>query len=206
VRYPRDGPEYNRAIAFFDATYAVALTLLVTTLEVDNRPSAFRSLSALDRAVGAQFVAFAIAFAVIASYWLMSHRMLASFGAIDTRTIVLHLWLLAAIVLLPFTTEAVGDPDVADLPLPTVLMAVSIAAVSALHTLIWAVASRSALLDPAPTDAEWRSTVAAGIAPAVVFLASIPIAYLISPGVARISWLLLVVVNPVVGTWITRRR
>jgi hypothetical protein len=38
----------------------------------------------------------------------------------------------------------------------------------------------------------------------VVFLASIPIAYLISPGMARISWLLLVVVNPVVGTWITR--
>jgi uncharacterized membrane protein len=95
-------------------------------------------------------VAFAIAFAVIASYWLMSHRMLASFGAIDTRTIVLHLWLLAAIVLLPFTTEAVGDPDVADLPLPTVLMAVSIAAVSALHTLIWVVASRSGLLDPRP--------------------------------------------------------
>jgi uncharacterized membrane protein len=109
-------------------------------------------------------------------------------------------------VLLPFTTEAVGDPDVADVPLPTVLMAVSIAAVSALHTLIWAVAIRSGLLDPSPTDIEWRSTVAAGIAPAVVFLGSIPIAYLISPGVARISWLLLVVVNPVVGTWITRRR
>jgi hypothetical protein len=80
VRYPRDGPEYSPAIAFFDATYAVALTLLVTTLEIDNRPSAFTSLSALDRAVGAQFVAFAIAFAVIASYWLMSHRMLASFA------------------------------------------------------------------------------------------------------------------------------
>jgi uncharacterized membrane protein len=206
VRYPRDGPEYNRAIAFFDATYAVALTLLVTTLEIHNRPSAFKSLSALDEAVGAQFVAFAIAFAVIASYWLMSHRMLASFQAIDTRTIVLHLCLLAAIVLLPFTTEAVGDPDVADLPLPTVLMAVSIAAVSALHTLVWVVGNRSGLLDRAPTEVEWRTTVAGGIAPAVVFLASVPIAYLISPGAARLSWLLLVVVNPVVAAWMTRRR
>jgi hypothetical protein len=55
--------------------------------------------------------------------------------------------------------------SLADLPLPTVLMAVSIAAVSALHTLIWAVASRNGLLDPSPTDIEWRSTVAAGIAP-----------------------------------------
>ena len=168
--------------------------------------AAFTSLSALDRAVGAQFIAFAIAFAVIASYWLMSHRMLASFHAIDTRTIVLHLWLLAAIVLLPFTTEAVGDPDVADLPLPTVLMAVSIAAVSALHTLVWVVGSRSGLLDHAPTEVEWRTTVAGGIAPAVVFLASVPIAYVISPGAARLSWLLLVVVNPVVGAWMTRRR
>jgi uncharacterized membrane protein len=68
---PARRPEHNRAIAFFDATYAVALTLLVTTLEIDNRPSAFTSLSALDRAVGAQFVAFAIAFAVARISWLL---------------------------------------------------------------------------------------------------------------------------------------
>jgi hypothetical protein len=32
----------------------VALTLFVTTLEIDNRPSAFTSLSALDRAGAAR--------------------------------------------------------------------------------------------------------------------------------------------------------
>jgi hypothetical protein len=94
VRYPPHGPEYNRAIAFFDATYAVALTLLVTTLEIHNRPSAFTSFSALDRAVR---------------------------GAVRRLCDRLR--------------------DVADLPLPTVLMAVSIAAVLALHTLVWGVAS-----------------------------------------------------------------
>jgi len=206
VRYSRDASEFDRAIAFIDATFAVALTLLVTTIAVPDKPSSFSSLSALDDAIGAQFIAFLISFAVIASYWLSNHRMVASFVAIDTRTIVVHLWLLAAIVLLPFTTASVGDPDVADLPLPTVLMAVSIAAVSALHTLVWVVASRGRLLDHTPTPAEWRERVVTGLVPAAVFLASVPIAYLVSPGVARLSWLSLLVVNPAVGAVMQRAR
>ena len=63
---------------FVDATFALALTLLVTTLDVDDPRVAFSSLGALDDAVGEQFVAFAIAFAVIASYWLQHHRLIAS--------------------------------------------------------------------------------------------------------------------------------
>jgi len=104
VRYTRDAGEFDRAFAFIDATFAVALTLLVTTLEVDDVPSSFTSISALSDAVGAQFITFVIAFAVIATYWFANHRMVAKFVAIDTPTIVAHLLLIAAIVLLPFTT------------------------------------------------------------------------------------------------------
>jgi uncharacterized membrane protein len=68
MRYAREASEFDRAFAFFDATFAVALTLLVTTLEADDAPSSFTSLSALGDAVGAQFLAFLISFAVIASY------------------------------------------------------------------------------------------------------------------------------------------
>ena len=39
MRYSRDAGEFDRAFAFIDATFAVALTLLVTTLEVDDVPS-----------------------------------------------------------------------------------------------------------------------------------------------------------------------
>jgi hypothetical protein len=45
-----------------------------------------------------------------------------------------------------------------------------------------------------------------GLGPAAVFLISIPIAYLASPAAARVSWLLLLVVNPVVGRLAARRR
>jgi uncharacterized membrane protein len=107
--------------------------------------------------------------------------MVAKFVAIDTPTIVANLGLIAAVVLLPFTTASVGDPEVADLPLPTVLMAVSIAAVSALSTLVWVIACRRGVLDHTPTSGEWRQTVINGSVPAAVFLASVPVAYLVTP-------------------------
>jgi hypothetical protein len=43
------------------------LTLLVTTLDVSGTPSVWESLGSLDDAVGSQFIAFAIAFALIAN-------------------------------------------------------------------------------------------------------------------------------------------
>lgn len=206
MQYSREASEFDRAIAFIDATFAVALTLLITSLDIGDKPSSFTSLSALADAVGSQFVAFIIAFVVIAGYWLMNHRMVATFVALDTRTIVASLCLVAAVVVLPFSTTAVGDPEVADLPLPTALMAVNIAAMSALHTLIWVLACRGALLDHTPTSGEWRERVIDGLAPAAVFLISVPVAYVASPGIARLLWLSLLAVNPAVGALMARAR
>ena len=199
MRYSRDKAEFDRAIAFIDGTFPVALTLLITTLDVGHAPSAFKSWSALASALGAQFVSFLIAFAVIAGYWLKHHRMVAGFVAFDTPTILANLCLIAGIVLLPFSTSAVGDPGGAGLALPTVLMAINVALVSVLYTVVWAFAARGGLLAPEPTSAEWRATVIDGLTPAAVFLASVPLAYLVSPAVARLSWLSLFVVNPLVG-------
>jgi uncharacterized membrane protein len=201
MRYTRDESEFDRAVAFVDATFAFALTLLVTTLDIDDPASAFRSVSAFADAVGAQFVTLLIAFAVIAGYWLMHHRMVADFVAIDTRTIVANLCLIAAIVLLPFSTASVGDPAVADLPLPTVLMAVNVAMVAILYTVVWLSAARGGLFDHPPTSPEWRRRVVGGLAPAAVFLVSVPLAYAASPGAAKLFWLSLLVVNPAVGAW-----
>ena len=207
MRYSRDDSEFDRAVAFIDAAFALALTLLVTSLDIDDRASAFGSLSSLGDAVGPQFVTFLIAFAVIASYWLQHHRMVASFVAIDVPTIVANLCLIAGIVLLPFSTASVGDPSVEDLPLPTALMAVNVAVVSVLYTVVWIVAASRGLIDPL-TDAGARrlEMVIGGLAPAVVFLASIPIAYLVAPDVARLFWVALLVVNPVVPRLTARMR
>lgn len=160
----------------------------MTTLEVDDA-SAWTSLDALGDAVGAQFVAFAIAFAVISGYWLRHHRLIASFAAIDTVVIVANLALVAAIVLLPFSTRSVGDPGVEDLPLPTAVMAVNVAAASILHVTVFALAWRRGLLSSSPDPAEPSDYMLAGLAPAAVFLVSIPVAYLASPIAAQLCWL-----------------
>ena len=205
-RYSRDQSEFDRAIGFVDATFALALTLLVTTLDVGDPAAAFTSLGALDDAVGQQFIAFAIAFAVIASYWLQHHRLIASFAAIDYTTIVVNLFLIAAIVLLPFTTQSVGDPGVEDLPLPTVLMAVDVVAASALHTLVYAVAVRRDLLSSAPSRGEVSYNVVNGLAAAAVFGVSVPIAYMISPVAAQVAWISLLPISYLLGRYTERWR
>jgi uncharacterized membrane protein len=206
IRYSRDQSEFDRAIAFFDATYAVALTLLVTSLSVSDPGSSFKNLSALGHAVGAQFFAFLIAFAVIAGYWLLHYRMVARFIAIDMPTIAANLCLIAAVVLLPFSSSAVGDPGVAGLPLPTVLMAINVAALSVLHTAVWIIADRGGLLDHTPTERERFDTLSGGLVPAAVFLVSVPIAYLAAPGIARLCWLSVFVAKPVVSASARRLR
>jgi uncharacterized membrane protein len=197
--YKRDDSEFDRAIGFVDATYALALTLLVTTLDVDDLPTSWSSPEALFDAVGAQFIAFAIAFAVIANYWVVHHRMIAAFGAIDYPTIVANLFLIGAIVLLPFSTQSVGDPSVDDLALPTAVMAANVAAASILHALVFGLGARRGLLEPPRPTGEVRGYLLLSLLPAVVFLASIPLAYAASPGLARLSWIALIPLNLIAG-------
>ena len=50
-RYARDASEFDRAIGFIDATFALALTLLITTLQVPDDTTAWESLGSLDDAL-----------------------------------------------------------------------------------------------------------------------------------------------------------
>jgi hypothetical protein len=78
-------------------------------------------------------------------------------------------------------------------------MAINVAALSVLHTAVWMVADRGRLLDHTPSDGERFDIVSGGLAPAAVFLASVPIAYLATPDIARLSWLSVFVVKPLVS-------
>jgi len=204
MRFRRDDAEFDRAIGFVDATYALALTLLVTTLDIDDAPAAFADLGSLSDAIGAQFIAFVIAFMVIANYWLEHHRMIATWTAIDTPTIVANLFLVAAIVLLPFSTQSVGDPAVEALALPTVIMAINVAAASILHTWVFSIGVRRGLLAESRPRAEVRGYVILGLLPAAVFCASVPVAVLVSAETGRAVWLTLVVIGPLAHQTVRR--
>jgi uncharacterized membrane protein len=203
TRFTRDDAEFDRAIGFVDATYALALTLLVTTLDIGDAAKAFADPGSLFDAVGAQFIAFLIAFAVISNYWLEHHRMISAWTAIDTPTIAANLVLVAAIVLLPFSTQSVGDPNVQGLALPTVIMALNIAAASMLHVWVFSLGLRRGLMEARP-KAEIRGYMTLGLVPAAVFLASIPVAVLVAPDLGRAVWLTLIVIEPVAHRIVSR--
>lgn len=204
MRFTRDDAEFDRAIGFIDATYALALTLLVTTLDVGDAATAFADPGSLFDAVGAQFIAFLIAFAVISNYWLEHHRMISAWRAIDTPTIAANLVLLASVVLLPFSTQSVGDPGVQELALPTVIMALNIATTSILHVWVFSLGVRRRLLEGDRPRAEIRAYMTLGVVPAAVFLASIPVAVLVDPGLGRVVWVSLVVIEPI-AHWLVSR-
>jgi uncharacterized membrane protein len=204
--YKREDDEFGRAVGFFDATYALALTLLVTTLDVGDTRANWIDLGALENAVGSQFIAFLISFGVIAMFWLHNHRLLSVFASIDLPLIILNLALVGTIVLLPFTTEALGGGKVNDLPLPTTVYAANIAAASILTAVVYEVARRRRLLKQKPDRQTARAMILGALGPAAVFLCSIPIAYLASAEAARWFWLSIVVVAPLSGSRSLRLR
>ncbi len=108
-RFARGTPEFDRALAFFDGTYAVALTLLVTTLDPTDVPGAWADPAALWAAMGTELVAFFLAFTVVAFYWRSNHAFVARLHHLSGRLITVNLMLLAFVVLLPFSTDALGQ-------------------------------------------------------------------------------------------------
>jgi hypothetical protein len=69
-----------------------------------------------------------------------------------------------------------------------------------LHTIVYVVAVGRNLLSTAPGPGEVWWFVVNALAAALVFAASVPVAYLISPTAARITWIGLVPVG-----WLLRR-
>ncbi|MEX5720522.1 TMEM175 family protein [Geodermatophilus maliterrae] len=201
-RFARGTPEFDRALAFFDGTYAVALTLLVTTLDGTNVPGAWADLAALWAVVGNQIVAFFLAFAIVAFYWRSNHAFVARLHHLSGRLITVNLVLLAFVVLLPFSTDALGEHQE---PLATAVFAGNVAVISSTEAVMSLLAWRTGLSSAPPSPRRSRLELVPQLVPPVVFLASIPVAYLVSSSAARLSWLALAVLDPVVGILVRRR-
>ncbi len=201
-RFEREGVEFARAVTFYDAIYAFAVTLLITTVD-DFSPDAWSSLTALWDANGKSLMAFAISFVVVVSFWRGSHRSVAGLIAMNGRIIVLSCMAMFGVVLIPFATEAMGK--VGDLPLPIAVYAVVIAATSIMHHVMEDQADLADLRHHRRSPAQRRWHWAGAAILPVVFLLSIPVDYLVGPTAAQWSWASLFVLGPVLGGWVDRR-
>ncbi|HEU4738416.1 MAG TPA: TMEM175 family protein [Solirubrobacterales bacterium] len=179
--------EFGRIVAFSDGVFSIAITLLVLNLGIDKGLTEGQ----IDNALWDQremFFAYAISFAVIGRFWLVHHRFFSEAQAFDGRMIGLNLLYLGWIVLIPFSSEVLGEYG--GKTTAVVLYSVNLAVVVLLGLLMSVDARRRGLTkidDRTHRENQIRATYIAGI-----FGLSIPIA-LIAPNVAPWLWLVLFV-------------
>ena len=105
----KDSMGHERLLALTDGVYAIAITLLVLNLKVPELPGITNPLLKADllRQLP-NFVAYAIAFLVIAFFWLNHNRIFRSVTKCDERAIRLNFIHLLFVSLTPYTTSLIG--------------------------------------------------------------------------------------------------
>jgi len=177
--------EFGRIVAFSDGVFSIAITLLVLNLGIDKGLTEGQ----IDNALWDQremFLAYGISFAVIGRFWLVHHRFFAEVQAFDGRMIGLNLLYLGWIVLIPFSSEVLGEYG--GQTTAVVVYSVNLAVVVLLGLLMGVDARRRGLTkidDRTHRENQIRSGYIAGI-----FLLSIPVA-LVAPNLAPWLWLVL---------------
>ena len=177
--------EFSRIVAFSDGVFAIAITLLVLSLNVPEHLHG-ESLGSALRDQRQDLFAYAISFAVIGRFWVIHHRLFSDVVGFDGRLLALNILYLAWIVLIPFSSEVLGDHG-GDTD-AVVLYAVNLAVVAVLGWLMAFDAHRAGLTNIEP--GEERDFRIRAFFVAIVFLASVPVAF-VSPSLAPLLWLIL---------------
>ncbi len=177
--------EFSRIVAFSDGVFAVAITLLALNLAIDaDVPKSELADAIWDQREN--FLAYGISFAVIGRFWLVHHHFFGEVKAFDGRLISLNLLYLACIVLIPFSSQVLGDYGGETAAVVT--YAINLAAVVLVGQWMIADARRAGLTT---IDAEsHRENRIRSTYIATVFLVSIPVAF-VAPSFAPLMWLVL---------------
>ena len=178
--------EFSRIVAFSDGVFAIAITLLVLELKIPEALKDGQTVADELWDQREQFLAYAISFAVIGRYWVIHHRFFGEVTGFDGRLLSLNLFYLAWIVLIPFSSQLLGDYG--NTTTGIVVYALNLTAVSLIGWWMAADAQRGGLTRlGADDEREYRFR---AFFVAFVFLLSIPVAF-ISPSIAPFFWLAL---------------
>jgi uncharacterized membrane protein len=188
--------EFNRIVAFSDAVFAIAITLLVLALEVPEHSEDVWNGIVRQRG---DLLAYALSFAVLGKLWIAHHRFFSVLDRFDGRLMGLNLLYLAFVAIVPYTSNVLGDYG--EQTPAVILYAVGMFGVSLTFSVQIAYATRAGLVRSEVGDLEKRYAGPASFLTAIVFLASIPVAVL-SPGVATLMWLLIFVVGDRIVDWL----
>lgn len=199
-RFERGSVEFGRVLGFSDGLFAIAMTLLIVSVEVPDVADA-DSVGDLADALGDisdQLISFLVSFLVIGRYWLAHHQMFSMLSAMDRGLIGLNLFYLLLIAFAPFPTALLGD--FFDNPLAITVYALTVAAISGMEVMLLRHAHRYRLLARPMPDEIYRWGTLLSTTPVIAFVLSIPVAF-VNSGLAIAVWLLAIPV----GIWANRK-
>ena len=199
-RYERGAEEFSRVLAFSDGMFAIAMTLLVVGITVPVLQQG-DSVGELGDALGdltGSFVSFVISFLVIGRYWVAHHDFFARLKAIDAGLIWINTIYLMFVAFAPFPTALLGNYF--ENPLAVTIYAVAVAAISGMEVVLFRHAHDHDLMTVKLPDDVYRWGVFMSMTPVVIFLGSIPLAF-VHTWFAAASWYLVVPFFAFVQRW-----
>ncbi|MBN8866323.1 MAG: DUF1211 domain-containing protein [Solirubrobacterales bacterium] len=187
------GPDLSRILAFTDGVFAIAITLLVLQIEV---PDPLRGNGDFVDALGdmlPDLFAFGISFAVIGVYWISHHRLMRMVREFDRGLMGLTLFYLAWIVLLPFSSQLIGEYG-SDVPLTATFYILNLALVAISQSLMVRLILKHGLAEP---EWEWnlRLTLKSSNYTAAVFILTAPLGLALG-GWTPLLWFPLLYLDP----------
>ena len=101
------GTSLGRVVAFTDGVFAIAITLLVLNLDAPAVADEGLHHEIVD--LWPSLLAYFLSFAVVGRFWVVHHRVFDTVKSFDGRLLALNLLFLSFVVLVPFTTEILGE-------------------------------------------------------------------------------------------------
>jgi uncharacterized membrane protein len=171
--------ETGRVEAFSDGVFAIAITLLILAVGVDQALAKGRLEHQLLHLWPA-YIAFAISFLTVGIMWVNHHQVFRHFSRVDRPLLLLNILLLMCISFTPFPTRVVAEhaQDAADREAAAVLYGSTMTCTAICFLAVWVYGSRR-LLRP---DTDMREV--SGITRS--YLPGAPI-YAVATGVAFVN-------------------
>jgi fumarate reductase subunit D len=182
------GPvQADRVLAFSDAVFAIAITLLTLNLEVPpglHGADLTRALHQVLPAVGA----YLLSVVILGQLWLAHHRIFGVIARVDHTVLLRNLVFLGLIAIMPFPVRLLSDYT--RRPLAVAIYAAAFIAAMQLQRLLWLDVTRperrDLLWEPVPDEVrDGFGRVLLGML--VVFGAAVPVG-MFAPGYAALVW------------------
>ena len=187
--------ELDRIVFFSDAVFAIAITLLVLSIEVPQIPENLVAEELPDQLfeLGRNMLSYVLSFLVIFSFWTVHHSMFSSIRGYDRGLLWLNGLFLMAVAFLPFPSALLGEYG--DQQLVVAIYAGSMAVTRLLLSAVWWYASIGRRLIASDLDPGLiRAHHVRGVVIPLIFLISIGISFF-SVRAAIYSWILLAFSN-----------